>query len=214
MGNATHKAVSSDKTMSNNTVAQTMSSNNAMSKAVSDKTVSSVHKRSSVGNSNRVGDSMGDRVGDSVNNGVSNSMSNGSSSVGSLSGVGNLSDVAVDVVGMVVDGLDAAVGEVDRVGSLNNTSAVVGLRLGEGGSGVLVSDTVVEGVGGDLGEVRGGVADSVGHGVGHSMVDNRGSMDHRVGHSVSHGVSETMSNKAMSNKAMAQTMSSNNAMSE
>jgi len=135
MGNATHKAVSSDETMSNNTVAQTMSSNNAMSKAVSDKTVSSVHKRSSVGNSNRVGDSvgdgvgnsMGDRVGDSVSNGVSNSMSNGSSSVGSLSRVGNLSDVAVDVVGVVVDGLDAAVGEVDRVGALNNTGAVVGL---------------------------------------------------------------------------------------
>merc|ERR1719431_1144520 len=54
---------------------------------------------------------------------MGDSMSNRSSSIGSLSRVGNLSDVAVDVVGVVVDGLDAAVGEVDKVGSLNNTGA-------------------------------------------------------------------------------------------
>merc|ERR1719431_750964 len=69
---------------------------------------------------------MGNGVGDSMGNGMGDSMSNRSSSIGSLSRVGNLSDVAVDVIGVVVDGLDVAVGEVDRVRSLNNTGAVVG----------------------------------------------------------------------------------------
>jgi len=101
---------------------------------------------------------------DSVgNNGVGNS-----GRVLGLSGVGHLGDVAVNVVGVVGDSLDAAVGEVDRVGSGHNTGAVVGLGLAESSLGVVIGNTVVVGVGGDLSKVSSGVAsrgsvDGMGH---------------------------------------------------
>ena len=86
-----------------------------------------------------------------------------------LSGVGHLSNVAGVVVSVVVDGLDPAVGEVDRVGSLNHTGAIVGLGLAEGSIGVVISDSVGVGVGGGLSQVSGSVAGSVDHG-GHSVL--------------------------------------------
>merc|ERR1712200_118123 len=96
--------------------------------------VSSVDNRGSVGNSDRVGNSMvgnGSSVGNSVvGNGVGNSVGNGNSlRVGSSARVGHLSNVAVNVVGMVVDSLDTAVREVHLVGALNNTGAIVALGL-------------------------------------------------------------------------------------
>merc|ERR550539_421500 len=95
--------------------------------------------------------------------------------VGSSSGVGDLGDVTINVVGVVVDGLDTAVGKVHRVGALNNTGAIVALGLAEGSARVLVSHSVVVGVGGDLSKVRGSIADSmVGDG---GSVDNRGMVD-------------------------------------
>ena len=90
------------------------------------------------------------------------SSSRGSGVLG-LSGVGHLSNVAGVVVSVVVHGLDPAVGEVDGVGSLNPTVAIVGLGLAEGSIGVVISDSVGVGVGGGLGQVGGGVASSVSH---------------------------------------------------
>ena len=87
-----------------------------------------------------------------------------------LSGVGHLSDVAGQVVGVVGDGLDPAVGEVDRVRSGHGTGAIVGLGLLEGSLGVVISDSVGVGVGGGLSQVSGSVASSVDHGVGHSVL--------------------------------------------
>ena len=83
-----------------------------------------------------------------------------------LTGVGDLSDVASDVVGVVGDGLDPAVGKVDGVRSSHGTSAIVGLGLLEVGLGVVVGHGVGVGVGGGLGEVGGGVASN--------SMDNRG----------------------------------------
>merc|ERR1712192_22706 len=45
--------------------------------------------------------------------------------VGSSSGVGDLRDIAIDIVRVVVDGLDTTVGKVHLVGALNNTGAIV-----------------------------------------------------------------------------------------
>jgi hypothetical protein len=100
-----------------------------------------------------------------------------------LTGVGDLGDVAINIVGMVGDSLDTAVGKVHRVGALNNTGAIVALRLAEGSLGVVVGNPIVVGVGGDLGQIAGNVA-SDGGGVGNSVdhrgsVDNRGVMDNR-----------------------------------
>ena len=177
----------------------------------------SVVDKASVGN-NSVGKSVVDGVDGSSVDGVGN---NGSvDSVGndrSMDGVGNdggSSDVAPsrgrgalgltsvlnggnvsgDVVGIVGDGLDPAVGKVDGVRSSHGTSAIVGLGLLEVGLGVAVGHGVGVGVGGGLGEVGGG--NGVGHGVD-SVGHNGGSVHHRVGNGVGNGVGNTVGSKKL-----------------
>ena len=93
--------------------------------------------------------------------------------------VGDLSDIAVDVVGGVLHVLDPAVGKSHRVGTGDNTVGIAGLSGVEVSLGVVVSNTVGVGVGlrgllddSDSGGMvgRGGMNDGGG-------VDNRGSMD-------------------------------------
>merc|ERR1719237_628166 len=165
-----------------------------------------------MGNSNGMGHSvMSNRVGNSV---VGN---RDSLRVGSSARVGDLSDVTIDVVGMVVDSLDTAIRKVDRVGSLNNTGAIVALGLAEGSARVLVSHSVVVGVGGDLSKVSGSIADSmVGNGGSvdnRGMVDNGGMVDNRGGMDKGCGMGHSMA-KTVSNNAMGKTMSDNDSVSK
>ena len=126
----------------------------------------------------------------------------GGRGVDSLSRVGDLSDVAVGVVGGVGDGLDPAVGEGDRVGAINVSTGIAVLRGVEVGLGVVIGNTIGEGVWlrgllgifhrGVVGRCRGMVDRSrsmVGRGSvvdrsrgmvdnwGRDMVGSRGSMD-------------------------------------
>merc|ERR1719412_361819 len=189
-----------------------------------------------MGNSNGMGHSvMSNRVGNGmVSNWVSNGMdkrgsvvSNGDSlRVGSSARVGDLSDVTIDVVGMVVDSLDTAIRKVDRGGSLNNTGAIVALGLAEGSARVLVSHSIVVGVGGDLSKVGGSIADSVmgnrGSMDNRGMVNNRGMVDHRgsmdqgcgMGNSMAKTMSDNSMGKSMTNNTVSKAVSSNNSVSE
>ena len=138
-----------------------------------------------VGDSNRARDS--NRVGDSMANNRSNIR------VDSSAIVGDLGNVAVGVVSVVVDVLDPAVGEGDRVGSIPEAGSIVGLGLLEGSARELVSHTVLVGVGGDLGQII--VADRVGHWVSHSMHHRPGyGVHHRSGHSHRSSNSHAMTN--------------------
>merc|ERR1719278_2166612 len=94
---------------------------------------------------------------DSVSNhrGSSNVATGRGRGVDGFARVLNGGNVAGEVVGGVGDGLDPAVGEVDRVRSSHGTSAVVGLGLLEVGLGVVVGHSVGVGVGGGLSEVGG-----------------------------------------------------------
>merc|ERR1719500_1926742 len=88
---------------------------------------------------------------DSSNNTVSDSVANSNSlRVDSSALVGHLSHVSVNIVGVVVDVLDAAIRKVDRVGSLPSSSAIVGLRSLKTSSRVVVGHSVLVGVRGDL----------------------------------------------------------------
>ena len=106
--------------------------------------------------------------------------------------VGDLGDVAVDVVGGVLHMLDPAVGKGDRVRSRDNTVGIAGLSSVEVGLGVVVGNTVGVGVGlrgllcvhnSDRGVVsRGSHLHNRGRGmVGRGGVDNGGSVDNRGG---------------------------------
>merc|ERR1719430_909542 len=204
----------SSKAMSDKTVSSKAVSNETVSsKSVSDKAVSSMDNGSSVGNSNGMGHSVvGNGVGNSVDkrSGVGNSVVGNRDSlrVSSSSGVRDLGDVTINVVGVVVDGLDTAVGKVHLVGALNNTGAIVALGLAEGSARVLISDSIVVGVGGDLSKVGGSVSNSVGNGGSvdnrsvvdnGGMVDDRGGMNHRS--SVGHSMAKTMSNNTVGKSA-------------
>jgi len=98
-----------------------------------------------------------------------------------LSSVGDLGHVAVVVVDVVVDGLNAAVRESHGVGTLSLASSVILLSGVEVGFGVVIRDGVLVGVGGDL--VRVDLSSMSNHGsmIGRGSMNNRGSMDHRGG---------------------------------
>merc|ERR1712083_1243898 len=121
---------------------------------------------------------------------------------------------------MVGHSLDTAVRKVDRGGSLNNTGAIVALGLAEGSARVLVSHSIVVGVGGDLSKVGGSIADSV---VGNrGIVNNRGMVDHRgsmdqgcgMGNSMAKTMSDNAMGKSMTNNTVSKAVSGNNSVSE
>ena len=109
----------------------------------------------SVGNNRGVVDNWVGNSVDGVDRGSSNVATGRGRGVGGSSGVLNGGNVAGQVVGVVGDGLDPAVGEVDGVRSSHSTSAIVGLGLLEVGLGVVVGHGVGVGVGGRLSEVGG-----------------------------------------------------------
>merc|ERR1712117_273726 len=160
--------------------------------------------RGGVGHSNGGGNNRGGVDGVGNNRGSMNGVGNDG---GRVDGVGNrdslrvlglasvrdLSDVAVNVVGVVGDGLDTAVRKVHLVGALNNTGAIVALSLAKGGLGVVVGNSVVVGVGGDLSKVikRGSVCNSV---------DDRGSVDNGSGMDKRGGVDSVVGNRGSVDK--------------
>ena len=138
---------------------------------------------SSVGNSNAMANktTVGDAVANTDHSRTGNSVGENRTSYGmgnrcgdnvredGLAIVGDLGDVSIDVVGVVVDMLDPAIRQTDRVVALSGGSAIVRLLSVETGSGVVVSHGVLVGVGGDLvGVDRNSVGYSVTH---HGMAD-------------------------------------------
>merc|ERR1712200_24808 len=150
----------------------------------------SVHRGGVCHNWGSVDNRSGVDNGGCVDNRVGNS--NGGSGGGERSSavVGDLSDVAVDGVRMVVYVLDSAIRKGNRVGALSVAGTIAALSGVEVGVGVVVSDGVVVSVGGDL--VRVHLGHSVGDRVGNSVRDDRGSVYNR-----GNSVSNTMPNHSM-----------------
>ena len=151
---------------------------------------------SSVGNSNAmankttVGDAVANtdhsRTGNSVgenrtSDGVGNRCGNNVREDG-LAIVGDLGDVSIDVVGVIVDMLDPAIRQTDRVVALPGGSAIVRLLSVETGSGVVVSHGVLVGVGGDLVgvDLSNGMGNRMSNGVTHSSMAKSNTMSNRV----------------------------------
>merc|ERR1719481_1552929 len=136
-----------------------------------------VDRGSSVNNWSSMNDRSSVDNGSSVNNRGNADTSNGNRSLGIDSNalIGDLSYVAVDGIGVVVNMLDPAVRKSYGVRTLGIASSVTGLGCIEVRVRVVVSDGVVKCVGGDL--VRVGFNGSVSYNRG--VVDQRGSVDYR-----------------------------------
>merc|ERR1711963_1379785 len=105
------------------------------------------------------------------------SMGNWGSSVcwGSL--VGDISDITIIVIGMILDVLDSAVGKVDGVFTIVNTGSVIVLSLLESSTRVVISNSASL----HWGMVsRGGMGNNWGMVSWSSMSNNWGSMDSMV----------------------------------
>jgi len=169
-----------------------------MGNSMGNRVGNSMCKGSSNSMSNRVGNSMCKRSCNSMSNRMSNSMSywvsncvrqyrsmSNSLRVGSSSFIGNLRNETIIVIGMVVHMLDTSIRKVDRVGSLNNTSAIIGLSLVESCSRVVISNSIVVAVRRHLSKVRSSISSSnrVSNGMGsmnnRGMSKGRGSMNNR-----------------------------------
>merc|ERR1711970_547314 len=120
---------------------------------------------------------MGDAVTDNTTVGDSVTNTNNGSGEGSSAIVSDLSNISVDVVGVVVDVLDPSVGQVDGVVSLPGSGAIVGLLGVKTGSRVVVSHGILVGVGGDLVRVD---LNGMGNGVSNCMTNDAMANAHSV----------------------------------
>merc|ERR1712025_613848 len=123
-----------------------------------------------VSNNSGVCNSMGNWM--SNNSGVGNSMSNWvsnnsrvSNSVGisSSSFISNISNISIIIIGMIFDMLDTTIRKVDRVGTIYNTSTIIGLSLVEGSTRVVISNSISVSVGRGLSKVRLGISTNSTH---------------------------------------------------
>ena len=151
---------------------------------------SSVGKSNAMANKTTVGDAVANtdhtRTGNSVgenrtSDGVGNRCGNNVREDG-LAIVGDLGDVSIDVVGVIVDMLDPAIRQTDRVVALSGGSAIVRLLSVEAGSGVVVSHGVLVGVGGDLVGVNlsNGMGNRMSNGVTNRSMAKSNTMSNRV----------------------------------
>merc|ERR1712201_31956 len=135
-------------------------------------------KGSSKSMSNRVGNSMSYRVSNCMRQNWGSMSYNRSMSdslrVSSSSFIGNFRSETIIVIGMVVHVLDTSIRKVDRIGSLNNPSAIIGLSLVESCSRVVISNSIVVAVRRHLSKVRSSISSSnrVSNGMG--SMNNRG----------------------------------------
>jgi len=199
-----------------------MSKSNSMSKSNTMSKTNSMSKSNTmskgVSNNSWVSNSMSNWVCNSMNNWVSNAMGHrvsNSSGIVRFSFIGNISNISIIIIGMVVDMLDTAIRKVDRVGAFYNTGTIIGLSLVEGSTRVVISNSIGVGVGRGLSIVRLGISTNSMVSNNWSMVDNRSmgnsnwvsnSMSNWVGNSMANSMSKSMSNwvsnsmsKSMSN---------------
>merc|ERR1712106_90751 len=122
--------------------------------------------------------------------------------------IGNIGNISIIIIGMVVDMLDTAIRKVDRVGAFYNTGTIIGLSLVEGSTRAVISNSIGVGVGRGLSIVRLGISTNSMVSNNWSMVDNRSmgnsnwvsnSMSNWMGNSMANSMSKSMSNGVSNN---------------
>merc|ERR1712055_434553 len=113
--------------------------------------------------SKRSGDSMSNRMSNRVNKGICNSTRNTSYNiwVGCSSIIEDLSNISIQVIGVIIDMLDPSIRKVDRIGSLSVTTSIFSLLLTKLSSRIFIRHSILEGVWRGLSEVS--VANTMTH---------------------------------------------------
>merc|ERR1712106_562415 len=155
--------MSKNSTMSNaNSMSKnsTMSNANPMSNANTMSKTKSMSKGNTMSNNSRMSNSMYNWTSNKsrmCNSMMGNWMSN-SVAIGRNTVISHISNISIIVIGMGVDSLDAAIGQIDRVRALDNTGTVIGLSLVESSTRVVISNSIGVRVGRDLSKVRLGIS--------------------------------------------------------
>ena len=144
-----------------------------------------------MGDSNTVADhtAMGDAMTDNTTVGDAMTDTNNGSGEGSSAIVSDFGNVPINVVGVVVDVLDPSVGEVDGVVALPGSGAIVRLLGVETRSRVVVSHSILVGVGRDLVGVDR-------HSVGNSMAYYGMADSNAMAMANTHSMANTMTNSS------------------
>jgi len=103
------------------------------------------------------------------------SVGNWGSSIGWGSLIGDISDITIIVISMILDVLDSAIGKVDRVFTINNTGSIIVLSLLESSTRVVISNSIGVRVWGNLSKVISNISSL------HWGMVSRGSMSNNWG---------------------------------
>merc|ERR1719315_745765 len=106
-------------------------------------------------NYSRMSNSLSHWVG--YNCSVGYSMSNWvsySSGILRYSIISNISNISINVIGVVVEMLNTTIRKVDRVGTLYNTSTIIGLCLVECSTRIVISYSIIVRIGRGFSKVR------------------------------------------------------------
>merc|ERR1719228_2526283 len=95
-----------------------------------------------------------------------------------FSRVGDLSNVSINVIGIVCNSLDPAIRKGNSVRSTHNTSSIIGLRLLEVGLGIIISNSICVCVRRWLSQVRGSISSLCNHNRG-SILGSSGGRGHK-----------------------------------
>merc|ERR1719430_2205452 len=141
----------------------------------------------------RRADSVSNRMSNRVNKRRCNSMSNTSYNiwVGRSSIIDDLSNISIQVIGMIIDMLDPSIRKIDRVGSLSVTTTIFSLLLTKLCSRIFIRHSILEGVGRGLSEV------SVANTMTHSMTQ---SSYNSMSQSTNNTMSQSTNNSSTSTK--------------
>merc|ERR1719315_731563 len=153
-----------------------------------------------VSHSNRASYGVGDRVCDGSTNNIR---------VSSSAFIGHLSNVASDVIGVVVNVQDPSIREVDRVRARDSSSSIIGLRLSEVSTRIVIRHSILVVVRRGLSEVI-HISYSVSYRMSNSSVNHRtgNCMGNRVGNNWVGNSYWCVGNNSMTNNSM-----TNNSMS-
>merc|ERR1719228_151347 len=130
------------------------------------------------------------------------------SSILCLSFISNISNISIIVICVVFHMLNTTIRKVDRVGTIHNSSTIIGLCLVKCSTRIVISHSIIVSVGSGFSKVRLGISTNC-MSNNRGMVD-KGSMSNGIWMSHCNWVSYSMTHKTMSKERVSSRCCGNN----